>query len=179
MIPVLHTQRLVLRGFEEGDVEDVYTYARNPNVGPPAGWAPHENRMESREAVRRFIRDDDSWAIVQRMDGRVIGAIGLYRDAKRNVYDARMMGYVLDEPYWGQGLATEAARAVLRCAFESFHLALVSAIHFPFNTRSRAVIEKCGLRYEGTIRRATQIYSGAVYDDVCYAITREEYFAEK
>ena len=52
----------------------------------------------------------------------------------------------------------------------------VSVYHFPFNDRSRRVIEKCGFRCEGTLRRATLRFDGAVLDDVLYSMTRDEFY---
>ncbi len=171
----LETGRLLLRPFRESDAENVYAYATNLEVGPAAGWKPHESLGESLEIVRMFIRDEEVWAIVLRETGQVIGSIGLHKDGKRRLSQCKSVGYVLAKPFWGKGYATEATREVLRHAFEDLSMDLVSIFHFPFNERSKHVIEKCGFRYEGTLRRATEIYSGHVYDDVCYSMTREEY----
>jgi putative acetyltransferase len=86
-----------------------------------------------------------------------------------------MIGYVLAEPYWGRGYMTEAVERVLAHCFSELGLDLVSVYHFPFNNRSRRVIEKAGFVYEGTLRKASTIYDGSVYDDVCYSMTRDEY----
>lgn len=176
----LHTERLILRTFQMSDDRDLYAYASSPNVGPAAGWKPHTSLAESQHILRMFMESDEVWAMCSRADGRVIGSIGLHADRRRSEeIEARMMGFVLSEHYWGQGLMPEAAREVLRYAFETLLLPIVSIVHFPFNTKSRRVIEKCGFRYEGTLRHASRIYSGDVYDDVCYSMTREEYIAGK
>lgn len=174
----LETERLLLRGFREGDAVQMYGYAANPNVGPPAGWAPHRSLEESRRVVRMFIQADNVWAIVDKARERVIGSVGLQRDAKRSTDDVRMLGYVLAEEHWGRGLTTEAARRAIRYAFEEAGVLLVSAYHYPFNERSKRVILKCGMTYEGTIRRASRLFNGEIYDDVCYSITRAEWCAQ-
>jgi ribosomal-protein-alanine N-acetyltransferase len=107
--------------------------------------------------------------------GKVIGSIGLHIDRKRNNDNVRMLGYVLSEDYWGKGLMTEAAREVIRYAFEDMGLDLISVYHYPSNIRSKRVIEKCGFQYEGTLKRASVIFNGNIYDDVCYSLTREDY----
>jgi len=175
----LETPRLVLRAFRETDADDVFAYAKNPKVGPAAGWKPHADREESLRIVRMFIAQDEVWAIEDRESGRVIGSIGLHRDRKRDHPGARMVGYVLAEAYWGRGLAVEAVRALQRHAFEGMGLDILSVVHFPFNAQSRRVIEKCGFTYEGTLRRATPVFSGEIYDDVCYSMTREEWEAQE
>lgn len=175
----LETERLILRSWTEDDLDDMYAYAKNPNVGPHAGWAPHTDKTISRVILQSFIRKDDVWAIVEKACGRAIGSLGLHADSKRSNGRARMIGYVLREESWGQGYTTEAVRRVLQCAFEEMDLDLVSICHYPFNQRSRRVIEKCGFRCEGVLRQASTIFDGQIYDDVCYSITREEYFASR
>ena len=86
------------------------------------------------------------------------------------------MGYVLARDFWGRGLMTEAAGAALRYGFEQMHLGVVSICHFDFNARSRRVIEKLGFTYEGTLRRAHVREDGRVCDELCYSMTREEFY---
>ena len=54
-------------------------------------------------------------------------------------------------------------------------LELISVYHYPFNEGSKRVIEKCGFKYEGTLRQSSTIYNGDVYDDVCYSMTIEDF----
>jgi putative acetyltransferase len=86
-----------------------------------------------------------------------------------------MLGYALSEDYWGQGIMTEAARAVLAYGFDTLGLSLISVVHYPSNLGSQRVIEKCGFYYEGTIRQAEKIYTGEVRDVKAYSIFREEF----
>ncbi|MGI6086124.1 MAG: GNAT family N-acetyltransferase [Acetivibrionales bacterium] len=176
---VLESERLILRPFKEDDLDDFYEYAKNPNVGPNAGWKPHDSKEESSEILKEFMEKDEVWAIADRKTNRVIGSIGLHHDRKRDNKKAKMLGYVLAEPYWGKGLATEAAKRVIQYAFEELELDLLSVYHYPFNNRSKRVIEKCGFHYEGTIRGASTLYDGSVCDDVCYSMTRQEYISSK
>lgn len=171
----METRRLLLRPFCMDDADRLYAYASNPNVGPNAGWKPHENRAQSEEILREFIERREVFAIVNAEENRLIGSIGLHADSKRKLEGAKTIGYVLDEAYWGHGYATEAACAVLRYAFEEAGAEIVSVYVYSFNERSKRVAEKCGLRCEGTLRRAGRLYDGRVTDHVCYSITREEY----
>jgi len=173
----LQTARLTLRSWSESDLDDFYAYAKNPNIGPNAGWPPHPDKTHSLAILRSFMERDEVWAIVDNASRAVIGSLGLHEDDKRRNAKAKSIGYVLAEEYWGRGLMVEAVKRVLQHAFEELGVDIVSVYHYPFNVRSRRVIEKCGFRYEGTLRRAFAIYDGSVYDDVCYSITREEYLA--
>ena len=173
----LATERTVLRMFLLWGLPDFYNYAKNPVVGPMAGWKPHESIQESEAVLREMIVNENVWAIVDKESGRVIGSVGLHADSKR-VMDpkrVRMLGYGLEPSYWGRGLMTEVCREVLRHAFEELELELVSAFHYPGNWRSQRVIEKLGFYYEGVLRSASVLPDGEVTGNVCYSMTREEY----
>lgn len=166
---------MILRKFREEDLDDFYEYAKNPNVGPNAGWKPHEGKEESQRILEDFIKKGEVWAIVYKDTNKVIGSVGLHDDSMRYNKKIKMLGYVLDEPYWDKGLMTEAAKEVIQYAFKEMDLNLVSVYHYPFNIGSKRVIEKCGFYYEGTLRSASTIYDGSVYDSVCYSLTKQEY----
>jgi putative acetyltransferase len=175
---ILETPRLMLRAFEPEDLDDFYEYARNPEVGPNAGWPPHESKDVTFVILNRFMEKEEVWAIVHKETGKVIGSLGMHSDEKRRGVNARMIGYVLSKDYWGQGLMTEAVKEALDYLFNDVRVDVVSIYHYPFNMRSKRVIEKCGFKFEGVLRRASQIYDGQVYDDYCYSILREEYIGQ-
>lgn len=171
----LETERLIMRPFEETDLEDLYQYAKNPNIGPNAGWQPHQNKEQTRGILNMFMQDNDVWALVYKGNNELIGSVGLHNDRLRSTDDIKMLGYVLSEAYWGRGLVTEASKAALAYAFEELKVNLVSVHHYPFNHQSKRVIEKCGFIYEGTLRHATKLYDGSIYDLMCYSMTKEEW----
>lgn len=173
----IETERLILRTWRLDDFGDFYEYASDPNVGPSAGWKPHTDRMESLNILISFIEGDEVFALEDKISGKAIGSIGLHPDRKRNNPKVRMIGYVLAKPFWGKGLALEAVSAVLNYAFSDLNLSMVSVYHFPFNHKSRSVIEKAGFTFEGVIREATILPGGEVTDDVCYSLTREEFLS--
>lgn len=173
----LSTNRLVLRAFTMEDLADFYEYCKDPDTGIHAGWKPHESMEESRDILHHFIEEREVWAICEKQSGKVIGSIGLHRDSKRrrNFNQCRMMGYVLSKAYWGQGLMTEAAKEVLRHAFEDLKLEMVTISHFSYNQRSARVIQKLGFHREGVLRKAFLRYDGSLLDDVGYSMTKQEY----
>jgi S-adenosylmethionine-dependent methyltransferase len=170
----LLTERLILRNFTIDDAQDVYEYAKNPNVGPNAGWAPHDSIEKSKEIINRFIKDDDVWAIVLKENNKVIGSIGLH-NSRDKLEDTREIGYVLSEDHWGNGYCTEAVKEIIKYAFSLDEINLLRVCHFPFNVKSKRVIEKCGFIYEGTLRHASKIYDGRIYDSCKYSMTKAEY----
>lgn len=173
----LESERLILRDFAERDADDLFRYAADPEVGPPAGWKPHETRAESLAIVRMFLAEDDVWAIERKSDGRMIGSLGFHKDKWRNLPDVRMFGYVLARDCWGNGYMSEAVRRAIDYAFAEANLGMVSVSHYTFNDRSRRVIEKCGFVYEGTIRGAFLRYDGKIFDEAIYSLARSEWRA--
>jgi putative acetyltransferase len=179
LVQSISTERLLLRRFEPDDLEDVFAYAKNPNVGPAAGWRPHENIGDSLFVLRRFMEADLVWAVVEKASRRVMGSISLQPDRTRTIESVRKLGYSIGEEFWGKGYMTEAAKAVVSYAFLCLGLEVVSVDHYPENARSKRVIEKCGFVYEGTLRDAVRLYDGTTRDLCCYSITRQEFLLGK
>ena len=175
----IETERLILRSWQFEDLDDFYEYAKNPNVGPMAGWEPHSSKEVSSNILKSFIEKDEVWAIVFKENNKVIGSLGIHSDKKRGDVNAKSMGYVLSADYWGRGLMTEAAKRVIRYVFDEMNLDLLAIYHYPNNIRSKRVIEKCGFKYEGTQRKSSKIYDGQILDDFCYSMLRSEYYNEE
>lgn len=174
--PVLETERLILRPFEENDLADFFDCCRNPNLGNNAGWKPHETLEESREALHAvFMSHSGIWAILQKEDSHVIGSVGIIDDPKRDNPNARMLGYWLKESHWGLGIMTEAVKAVLDYGFNRLNLSLITANCYPDNIRSRQLLLKNNFLYEGTLHQAERTYKGIVYDHFCYYLTKDVY----
>lgn len=174
-VPTLETQRLVLRGWRRRDAADLYAYAKNPNVGPHAGWKPHADVRESRMIITQLFQQNTTWAITLRGEDVPIGSIGFEPDAYRPRINSRELGYSLSEERWGQGIMTEAARRLIRYGFEELQLVSIMIRTGEANLRSRRVIEKCGFCYEGTLRQCYRMYDGEIRDSRVYSMMREEY----
>lgn len=172
---VLETERLILRNWTLGDLDDFYEYAKSLEVGPDAGWQPHACKTDTEKILQAFIKNDDVWAIEYKENHKVIGSVGLHKDEHRTGINSKMLGYVLSKGYWGKGIMTEVAKEVIRFAFEEEKLDLISIQHFRFNNRSKRVIEKCGFKYEGTFRKGKKLFNGKIVDLVCYSMLKEEY----
>ena len=147
---VLETERLLLRPWDETDAEECYRYAKDPLVGPIAGWPPHTSAEHSRQVIRDALRAPETYAIVLKETGLPIGSIGLHRNDLAEGDDEMELGYWIGVPHWGCGYAPEAARALLRHAFEELKLARVWCGYYEGNARSRRVQEKLGFQYQWT-----------------------------
>lgn len=171
----IETERLILRPWEEGDAEELFAYAKNPNVGPKAGWKPHDDVEESLEIIRKLFIPNNVWAIVHKEKGEIIGSIGYEDDIRRHNWESKELGYSLREESWGQGIMTEAAKAVIEYGFDFLGLGLISVLTSLNNQRSQGVIRKCGFKYEGTLRKCYKIYDGSYRDSQIYSLLREEW----
>ena len=147
---ILQTQRLILRPWEEDDAEQCYRYASDPRVGLAAGWPPHQSVEESRKIIRDMLSVPETYAIVLRQTGLPVGSIGLKRNDLASKEDEAELGYWIGVPYWGRGLVPEAARELLRHAFEDLKLERVWCGCYDGNERSKRVQEKLGFRYQWT-----------------------------
>lgn len=171
----LTTERLTLRPFREDDVEALYAYSKDEEVGRNAGWKPHESLLESSDILHLvFLNQSSVWAIERQTDRRLMGSIGLITDSARQYGSARSLGYALGIDYWGQGYMTEAVRAAVRFGFGQMGLDLISATCYPDNPASRRVLEKCGFQYEGVLHRAELLYNGQVKDHLCFYLPHEK-----
>ena len=151
---VLETERLILRPWEESDAEECYKYAKDPQVGPIAGWPVHTSVETSRQVIRDILMVPETYAIVLKETGLPIGSIGLHHNDLAEKDDEAELGYWLGVPYWGRGLVPEAARELLRHAFEELNLARVWCGYYEGNDKSKRVQEKLGFKYQWTTEDA-------------------------
>ena len=168
----IETKRLILRAWTPEDAPDLFAYAKSPLVGPAAGWKPHETIDETREYLQFAIEQDETWAIVWKETGHAIGSVGLHRT---DVKTTRELGYVLHPDFWGQEIMVEAAKAAIDFGFSELDLCAICVFHNVVNRRSRRVIQKCGFRYDGSLRRFANNYDGTPKDVCAYSMTREEW----
>lgn len=149
----LETKRLLLRPWRDEDAEELYRYAKDPRVGPPAGWPPHTSVENSLEIIRGVLSEPETYAVVLKETGLPVGSAGIMRAGHGNVPMADTeaeIGYWIGVPYWGQGLIPEAVEELLRRCFEELNCTGVWCASFEGNTKSKRVQEKCGFRYHHT-----------------------------
>ena len=147
----LETERLLLRRWTDSDAGSLYEYARDPDVGPIAGWPVHRSVEESRKVIRDVFCGKEAYAVCLKNDNRAIGAIELKLNGHTDLTgrnDECELGYWLGKPFWGQGIMPEAAREMLRHAFEDLGMTKVWAGYYEGNVNSKRVQEKCGFRYQ-------------------------------
>jgi regulation of enolase protein 1 (concanavalin A-like superfamily)/RimJ/RimL family protein N-acetyltransferase len=148
----LKTNRLILRPWQESDAENLYKYAKDPAIGPPAGWPPHTSVENSRQLIRSVLSAPETYAVCLK-DGTAIGSVGLKLCGSTDMTDREdecELGYWIGKPFWGQGLIPEACRELLRYAFEVLGMGAVWCGYYDGNEKSRRVQEKLGFVYHHT-----------------------------
>jgi RimJ/RimL family protein N-acetyltransferase len=149
---MIETERLILRPWHENDAEALYKYARDPDIGPPAGWPPHTSVENSRDIIRTVFSAPETYAVCLK-DGSPIGSIGLKLMGSTDMTnrdDECELGYWIGKPFWGQGLIPEASRALLCHAFEDLSMRAVWCGYYDGNEKSKRVQEKLGFVYQYT-----------------------------
>ena len=150
---MLETERLILRRWEDGDAENLFKYASDPDVGPIAGWPAHQSIGESRDVIRNVFNGKEAYAICLKEDGKAIGAIELKLNGHTDMTDRDdecELGYWLGKPFWGQGIMPEAAKEMIRHAFEDIGMQKVWCGYYEGNIKSKRVQEKVGFNYQWT-----------------------------
>lgn len=146
---MMETQRLLLRPWLASDAQALYTYACDPDVGPAAGWPPHTSEEDSRRIIETVLSRPETYAVCLK-DGKPIGSIGLHLKGFTDMTDREdecELGYWIGKPFWGQGLIPEAARRLLKHAFESLGMQTVWCGYYEGNEKSRRVQTKLGFVY--------------------------------
>lgn len=175
-LPVLETERLVLRPLRMSDAKDLFAYAKDPEVSRHVLWDTHESVWDSRQFLRAAIRQyrrgfPGSYAITLKQSGRMIGTIGFMWI--NTDYKSGEVGYSLSRDYWNRGIMTEALREVVRFGFEELELNRIEAQHEISNPASGKVMAHAGMQYEGVLRQRIK-NKGRYVDVALYAILRAD-----
>lgn len=150
---ILKTERLILRPWKESDAESLYEYAKDPDVGPIAGWPPHENVDQSLDVIKNVFNGAQCYAICEKGTDKAIGAIELLLNGRTDLTerdDECELGYWIGKPFWGRGYVPEAARELIRHGFEELGMTTVWCGYYDGNHKSKRVQEKLGFLYHHT-----------------------------
>lgn len=177
----LETNRLILRQFTIEDTDAMYNnWASDPEVTKYLTWPHHETVEISRSVLNDWVSQYSNevcyqWAIVLKENGNEpIGSIAAVRidDTIEMVH----MGYCIGKRWWKQGITSEALDALIKFFFEEVGVNRIELRHDPRNPNSGKVMQKCGLKYEGTHLEADWNNQGRC-DSVMYAILAKDYNA--
>lgn len=177
-LPVLETERLLLRKVTLDDVEDIFAYGSIEEVTRYVTWDAHRTLSDTKEFVQFILNQYENnkqvapWGIEFKENGRLIGTINFV--AWQPKHHSAELGYVLSPDYWGKGITTEATKKVIEYGFEEMDLIRIQARCFLENIGSSRVMEKAGMTFEGISRKAAFI-KGKHQDLKVYSILKDEF----
>lgn len=174
----IETDRLILRRYVIEDADAMYkNWASDSEVTKFLTWQPHPSVEVSRGIIENWLKEysDEKyyqWAIVLKDNGNEpIGDISVVQMNE----DISMVhiGYCLGRAWWRRGIMSEALKAVMDFMFDTVEVNRVESRHDPMNPNSGKVMQKCGMKYEGTLRSADRNNQG-ICDACYYALLRSE-----
>ena len=175
----IETKRLILRRFVIEDAEAMYqNWASDSEVTKYLTWPSHDSVEVSKRVLQEWTtayakKDHYQWAIVLKENGDCpigsIGAVGLKDDVS-----IIHIGYCLGKAWWHQGIMSEALHALIDFFFQEVGANRIESRHDPRNPHSGMVMQKCGMKYEGTLRSSDRNNQG-ICDASWYAILKSEY----
>ncbi|MEH0156165.1 GNAT family N-acetyltransferase [Limibacter armeniacum] len=164
----INFEKGVLREWRNEDIPALLKYANNPKIfNNVRDRFPHPYTLDDAEVWIKLANLADpleNFAIV--VDGEAIGSIGIMK--MTDVYRLNLeIGYFIGEPYWGKGIVTQAVKAMVDYAFETFEVVRIFAGVFEHNKASMRVLEKVGFQLEAIHRKAV-IKNGKLMDEYLY-----------
>lgn len=162
-IQEMETDRIILRPWHDSDAEALFKHASDSDVGPRAGWPPHQSIEESLKIIRTIFHGDTVWAIEWKETGEPIGSIGYFKYGESNIEigenDAEI-GYWIAKPFWNMGICTEALQLIIEHCFNEKHIDVIWSDFFIDNPASGRVMEKCGFKETGKMHYCRHLYGG-------------------
>ena len=177
-LPTLETARLKLRLFKEQDVDDLYEYCSDKEVTRYMPFDTYNTKQEAEERIKYCLESYGRmerpvlWAIEYKENGKLIGGIDFVKWNEES--NSAEIGYILNKSYWNKGLMTEAVAEVIKFGFEKMVLNRIEIRCDERNVGSSRVMEKNGLKYEGTLRQEKYL-KGEYVSNKVYSILKEEY----
>jgi len=177
-LPVLETERLVLRPLQGKDLDDLFEYTQDEETARYVTWNANQAIEQAEQFLNYVLSNYEQgkeapWAIVWKETGKMIGTIDFIHLLLDDNKQAEL-GYALSRQLWGKGIVTEAVARVMAYGFEELKLERIQARCMEGNIGSARVMEKVGMTYEGTLRRL--IFIKEEFHDVkMYSMLRDEY----
>ena len=160
--PVLKTARLVLRAPAPDDAKALAALMNDRRIAENTARVPHPYTLQDAETFIDKIADGSELAFLVTLGGgEVVGSCGVATIRA----DGPEIGYAIGVPYWGNGYATEAARAVIDHAFGKLNFEELRAGARVTNPASRRVLEKCGFQWTGVVLQRVRALNSSAPSD--------------
>ena len=176
-LPVITTERVVLRWISEDDIDGLYDVFSNAEVMRYWSSGPLANRDAAAAMQREIAKGNENntmfkWGLALRESNVVIGTTTLFNLNLDN--ERAEIGYAMGRSYWGKGYMNEALRALVSHAFEVMKLRRLEADVDPRNAASIRTLERLGFQREGFLRERWHV-CGEIQDALFYGLLRREW----
>ena len=175
-IIVAKTERLIMRAMQTSDAEAVYRYRNQPDVMIFQGWTP-ESPEEVAEYAQGMSKRPEAapghwYQVVLDYQGKIVGDVAFCIDEEHKLQAE--LGIAIDTEFQKMGFAQEATKGLVDYLFSKHQLHRIHVSIDPQNDASRKLIERCGFRFEGHLKKAVW-FKGQWCDDLILAMLREEW----
>ena len=175
-MPIVETERLLLRPIEESDASEIYEYYQDPAVTRYLTFPPHPSIDDTLRVIRAFYLSYErqgvpqTWVMVHKEHDKVIGNLNIHTIDG----DIGEIGYVLHPSYWNQGLMKEALQELVYVAFHYTGLRRIEAKVAVEHEKSAALLTKCHFKKEGILRNYTKLSDGIYHDMGLFSLLKED-----
>ncbi|MCC3423422.1 MAG: GNAT family N-acetyltransferase [Microcoleus sp. PH2017_01_SCD_O_A] len=177
-LPIIETERLLLRKITLNDASDMFEYASNPEVSEYTMWSTHTSIEDTKYFLKSLTKmykrkELVDWGIVHKAEKKFIGTCGYVEWSM--THSRAEIGYALSARYWREGYMSEAVNAIIEFGFREMLLNRIVGRCEVNNIASARVMEKVGMQLEGILRQQLFV-KGRYWDLKIYSILREEFF---
>ncbi len=170
----MKTERLIIRSLRFEDNIALFEMCCDVETARDAGWKPHNTLADANKDISRHIFEDDTFAVVLKETGKLIGTVSLY-DASRKDLKIKELGFCLNRRYRGKGYMIEACDFAVKLAFRAMRVDLVIATQATYNTRCKNLLSKLPFKSKGISKRHHRLYDRTMVDCELYEIKSEDY----
>jgi ribosomal-protein-alanine N-acetyltransferase len=178
-LPLLETERLLLRPVRQEDAENIYDYGKNPKSSEYTLWNQYKSINDAHSFIENYIFPNYEKNIPEPIaicwkekPDELIGMVGCFWASEKN--KCMELAYVVNPKHWGQGVCTEAAKALVDFCFKRFDVQRIQAQFKAPNIASGKVMEKIGMSFEG-VNKSACFHKEQFWDMHMYATTREDW----
>lgn len=179
--PSFETKRLILRSICANDLDDIFEFSSDPQVAYHMTWEANKTKSETLAFIHSVLEGyknglSAEWAIVEKGNQKVIGTCAFIDWS--NEHSKAILGYVINQLYWGNGYAVEAVKELLKYGFDTLNLNRIEAHCDIDNIASEKVMKKLGMSSEGILRQ-NQYIKGTFRDTKIYGILQVDYSSNR
>ncbi|MFZ2339166.1 MAG: GNAT family protein [Bacteroidales bacterium] len=174
-LPVIETERMILKPITLDDIDDIYEFTSDPLTSDWLTWYPHKTKTDAINFVNyvqeKYKKNQPAqWAVKLKANNKIIGICGFISFSEEHLNGE--VAYVLSPLYWNKGYLTEALKEIIKFSFTQLNLVRIEAKCEIGNLASEKVMQKAGLMQEGIFRKYFR-RKGIFRDYKIYSIINE------